>query len=148
MKIQITTQEPAIEGYVWASPQNEKFGSNFFKCWEFCMEAQCSEIYAPNILNTFSVSDIEKNIPTWAKLLKPEGTMIVGGIDVYILAKAITDRKMSLVDINNMIFPNKINSFSSANYTKTFLNSIGLKVVDININCDNFEYTVKGVKGA
>ena len=147
MKIQVTTKEPAIEGYVWASPQNEKFGQNFFKCWEFCMEAQCSEIYAPDILNVFSVADIEKVVPTWVKLLAPGGTMIIGGLDIYILAKTITQRSLSLVDINKKIFSEKISSFSSANYTKTFLNSIGLKVIDVSIDYNNFTYTVKGVKG-
>lgn len=147
MKIQVTTKDPVIEGYVWASPQNKELGPNFFKCWEFCMEAQCSEIYAPDIFDTFSVSDIEKIVPTWVKLLAPGGTITVGGTDIYILAKTIISRKISLVDINKRLFSDRINSFSSANYTKTFLSSIGLKIEDINIDYNNFIYTVKGVKG-
>lgn len=146
MKIQITTKEPAIDGYIWASPKNENLGPNFFKCWDFCMEAQCSEIYAPDILNNFTVSDIEYILPLWTKLLRPNGQLIVGGTDVYILAKAITSRKLHLVDINKKIFSEVINSFSSANYTKTYLSSLGFKISDINIDYNQFAYTVKGIK--
>lgn len=146
MKLQITTKEPAIEGYTWLSPQNDKMGPNFFKCWDFCMEAQCSEIYAPDILNYFTVSDIEYVLPLWVKLLKPNGKMIVGGIDIYVLARAINKRQLHLIDFNKKIFSEVINSFSSANYTKTFLNSIGLKVTNINIDYNQFTYTVEGIK--
>lgn len=146
MKIHVTTKDAAIDGYIWASPQNKELNSPFFKCWEFCMEAQCTELYAPNIMNHFSIEDLEKIVPIWTKLLCPGGKIIIGGLDIYILAKVITKRNKSLMQINKALFEEPIRSFSSANYTKNFLNSLGLKVYNIELNYDNFNYTVEGIK--
>ena len=148
MKIQVTLNEPNIDGYVWASPQNKDLKCEFFKCWEFCMEAQCTELYAPDILDSFSVNDIEKMVPVWAKLLCPGGKIIVGGTDFYILAKSGLRRELTLPEVNNKLFKKEMKSLTSANYTAAYLISLGFKINSIRTDLKDFTYTVEGIKSA
>lgn len=148
MKIQITPSEPSIDGYIWASPQNKEVTGEFFKCWEFCMEAQCTEIYAPDILDYFSIGNIEKIVPMWAKLLCPGGKIIIGGTDFYILAKLGLRREFDLTEINNKLFKKDVKSLTCANYTRAYLESLKFKINNVQIDSQEFAYTVEGIKGA
>ena len=109
MKIQLTFNEQPISDHIWASPFNSDLKENFYKCWEYCMEAQCVSLYGPSALNMFTVGEIEKLVPQWAKLIAPGGKMLLGGIDFYITARSGVRRSRDLLSINNLLFSKDYN---------------------------------------
>ena len=150
MKIQCTINEPQIDGYFWASLQNEKLKENFYKCWEYCMEAQCTEFYAPSILDVFTTAEIEQLIPKWAALVGPGSKITLGGTDLYVISKSALKRTKDLGTINDVIFLKNFNikSLTSAESTRKFLETLGFKINDINIDYNSCAYTVEAIKSA
>lgn len=150
MKIQLTINEPKIEGYYWASPKNEIFKNpeDFYNCWNFCMESQCTHFYAPSILDSFTTSDLEQVIPRYEKLISPGGKITIGGTDLYILSRESINRSKDLGEINNILF-NKgygIRSFTSIESTRSFLQALKFSITNIDIDYNNFNYVVEGIK--
>ena len=150
MKIQLTVNEPQIEGFKWASPANDIFKNpeDFYNCWNFCMESQCTNFYAPLILDFFLTSEIEQLLPRYAKLIMPGGKIVLGGTDLYILARESTNRSKDLGTVNNILF-NKgynIRSFTSIESTRKFLQTLNFSITKIDLDYSNFNYTVEGVK--
>ena len=152
MKIQLTVDQPAMGGYVWASPQSKelKNPAGFYNCWEYCMEGQCTHLYAPSIMDLFRTSELEKIIPRWAKLIAPNGKILLGGTDLYILAREAIRREKDLGQINDILFDKSygIQSITSAGSTREFLQSQGFLVSNVLIDYDNFTYTVEGIRDA
>lgn len=150
MRIQLTVSEPNIPGYFWASPQNTELKNpdQFYNIWEYCMEGQATEIYAPSILEIFKVTDLEQIIPEWAKLLAGGGKLILGGTDFYILAREGIRRAKDLGMLNEILFnkPHSIQSLTSVESTRKFLESLNFGINKINIDHENFGYTVEGIK--
>lgn len=150
MKIHLTIEQPAKPGYVWGCPNNTelKNAQEFFKCWEYCMEAQATEIYAPTIMDIFQTSEIEEIIPQWAKLIRPGGKILLGGTDMYILARTALSRIYDLGTLNDVLFkkPYAVQSITSAESTASFLKTVGFSIKDINIDQQSLLYTVEAVK--
>ena len=145
----MTIDQPALDGYFWASPQNDNLKEDFYKCWDQCMEAQCTEFYAPAILDIFTTADMEKIIPKWTILVRPGGKIILGGTDLYIMARAAIRRTNNLGMINNILFNRDYTptrSLTSAESTRKFLETLGFKINDINVDYSNFTYTVEAIK--
>lgn len=150
MKIQLTINEPKIDGYVWASPHNQEFKNqeDFYNCWNFCMESQCTMFYAPAILDSFTTSEIEQLLPRYEKLVQPKGKIVLGGTDLYLLCRESINRSKDLGTINNILF-NKgynIRSLTSIESTRKFLQTMNFSVTKIDIDNSNFHYTVEGIK--
>lgn len=150
MKIQLTIDQPQLDGYFWACPKNEKLDPNrkFYNCWEYCMEAQCTELYGPSILEIFTTSEIEEILPKWSRLICPNGKIVLGGTDLYILSKESLRRAKDLGSINDILFnkPYAIMSITSVESTRKFLESLNFKINNINIDYSNFCYTVEAIK--
>lgn len=150
MKIHLTVNDSKMEGFYWASPKNEEFKTpeGFYNCWNFCMESQCTNFYAPSILDSFTCSEIEKLLPRYANLVAPKGKITLGGTDLYILAKESINRSQDLGTINNILF-NKgytIRSLTSIESTRKFLQTLDFVVTKIDFDYSNFNYTVEGIK--
>jgi len=152
MKIHLTVDQPPMGGYLWGCPQNKelKNPNEFYNCWEYCMEGQCTELYAPSIMDIFRTSELEKIIPRWAKLIAPSGKILLGGVDLYILSREAIRRSKDLGQINDILFDKSygIQSITSAGSTREFLQSQGFSVSNVLIDYDNFAYTVEGIKNA
>ena len=78
---------------------------------KYCMEAQAEEINGADILDYFSTDQLEELMGIWTKSLKSGGKIILGGTDIFMLAKNVLNRSKELVDINKVLFrrPNTIN---------------------------------------
>ncbi len=150
MKIQLTIDQPNLDGYFWASPQNDKLdpAREFYNCWEYCMEAQCTELYGPSILEIFTTTELEEIIPKWAKLIPPNGKIILGGTDLYILSKEAIRRVKDIGTINELLFnkPYAVRSITSVESTREFLETLGFRINNINLSYTDFTYTVEGIK--
>jgi len=152
LKIQLTVNQPEMHGYLWASPFNEslKNPQEFFNCWEYCMDGQCTELYGPTILDIFTVGELEIIIPKWAKLIAGNGKMILGGIDFYIMAKEGLRRAKDIGTINEILFSKSygVQSITSIESTRKFMESLEFKINNICLDYENFNYTVEGIKNA
>jgi len=152
MRIQITVDQPNIPGYFWASPKNEEIKNpqEFYNIWEYCLEGQVTEIYAPSILELFKVGELEQIIPAWAKLLGPGGKLTLGGTDFYILAREGIRRAKDLGMLNEILFnkSHAIQSITSIESTRKFLESLSFGINKINLDHESFAYTVEGIKNA
>jgi len=151
MKIFLTVNEPNIDGgFFWGCPNNSsiKNPQEFYKCGEYCMEGQCTELYAPNILDIFQINEIESYIPYWAKLIPKGGKITLGGTDFYIAARNGLRRAKSLGDVNKILFskPYAIQSLTSSESTVNFLKSLNFYITNISIDDNTFNYVVEGVK--
>ena len=114
------------------------------------MEGQCTHLYAPSIMDLFRTPELEKIIPRWAKLIAPNGKILLGGTDLYILCREAIRREKDLGQINDILFEKSygIQSITSAGSTREFLQSQGFLVSNILIDYDNFTYTVEGIRDA
>ncbi len=115
---------------------------------DYCLEAQAELIYGPDILDCFSTSELENLLPIWTKSLRVGGKIIIGGTDIYILAKNTINRTKELVDINEILFNRdyQLKSLTSIESTKEFLTSLGFAISDINLNYETCTYYVEAYK--
>lgn len=150
MKIQLTANQPQIKGYYWASPENKEFKNpeEFYNCWNFCMESQCTVFYAPLILDMFATPEIEQLIPRYGRLIKKGGKIILGGTDIYLLAQSAISRSKDLGTINNILFAKgyNIRSLTSIESTRKFLQTLNFAITKIDIDNSNFNYTIEAIK--
>ena len=149
MKIHLTIEQPAKNGYVWASPENTELkATEFFNCWEYCSEAQCTHLYAPTILEIFRTNEIEEILPKWATLIPPGGKITLGGTDLYMVARSAIRRDKDLGTINDMLFQKQyaVQSITSNESTAKFLRSLNFKITNMNLDEDSCMYVVEGIK--
>lgn len=149
MKIHLTVEQPCKNGYVWASPENTDLKvSDFYNCWEFCMESECTHLYAPTILEIFRTSEIEEILPKWASLIRKDGKITIGGTDLYLLSRQAIRRDKDLGSLNDMLFhkPYAVQSITSTESTAKFLRNLGFKIVNMELDENNCTYVVEGIK--
>ena len=115
---------------------------------KYCLEAQAELIFGPEVLDYFSTSELENLVPIWAKSLRVGGKIVLGGTDLYILAKNAVNREKELVDINEILFNrnNELKSLTSIESTKDFLVSLGFSISNINLSYDTCTYYVEAYK--
>jgi hypothetical protein len=115
---------------------------------KYCLEAQAELIFGPEVLDYFSTSELENLVPMWAKSLRVGGKIVLGGTDLYILAKNAINREKELVDINEILFNrnNELKSLTSIESTKDFLVSLGFSISNINLSYDTCTYYVEAYK--
>ena len=113
---------------------------------KYCMEAQAEEIEGPDILDLFSTDELEQLMGVWEKALKVGGKIILGGTDIFLLSKNIINRKIELVDINNILYGSPKKSITSIESTKEFLISLGFEISNIEFDYDKCLYFVEAYK--
>jgi hypothetical protein len=115
---------------------------------KYCMEAQADEIYGPQVLDYFSTDELEELMPLWAKALRVDGKITIGGTELFILCKNAVNRNKELAEINNILFgrTNAIKSITSIESTKEFLSSLGFTISNVNLNYESCLYSVEAYK--
>lgn len=150
MKIQLTIDQPARDGYIYASPQNpdKNIAENFLELEKFAHACQCSHIYAPEIIDALTFSDIPAHLSKWANLLAPNGKILVGGTDAYLLAKSIISRDITMGQINTLLFnrPYFIRTISSIEYIKNLFLEMSLTISNISIDYSVSSFIVEATK--
>lgn len=150
MKIHLTVDQPCMNGYIWASPENKELKCEFYNCWEFCVEGQCTDLYAPSILDAFKTSDLEKLMPMWVHTVRAGGRITLGGTDFYILSKEGLNRSKDIGVINEILFNRdyQLRSLTSIESLRGFFNKCNCKINNIILDNDNFKYTIEAIKNA
>lgn len=150
MKIQLTIDQPPRDGYFYASPSNpdKNVSDNFLDLQKFARACQCSHIYAPAILDALTFEDIPKHLSKWVSLLEPNGKILVGGTDAYLLAKLIISRGITMGQINSLLFnkPFFIRAITSIEYIKTLFLQMNLEITNIGADYSVSSFIVEATK--
>jgi hypothetical protein len=115
-----------------------------------CLPAQATEILALDILDFLPVGIIDSTIQHWSSRLHHRGIITIGGVDVYQVALALTNRNIDEKTANELIYGQGLgtwsrkNSMTSLPRLKTLLQSLGLKISDMSTH--NLRYIVKAVR--
>ena len=150
MKIQLTIDQPTRDGYFYASPLNpdENIAKDFLDLGKFAHACQCSHIYAPEIIDALTFEDIQTHLAKWVNLLEPNGKILIGGTDAYLLAKSIISRELSMGQINSLLFrrPYFIRAITSVEYIKGIFLQMGLEISNISIDYSVSSFIVEATK--
>lgn len=106
MKAFITTNEPEIGGYLYISPLK---GHNYNNLTNVIDDNECSEILAPNAINYIPFNQLQKTVEHWITRLSHGGKLIIGGFDLYEVAKRIVRAELH-TDMANFILYGPSNS--------------------------------------
>lgn len=139
MKIQISkNEESQVEGYeqVLVSDNNLNL--------DHLSDNECSFILANEILDSFSLDRILGLMKILVGKLRLNGTLVVGGTDLRLFCKSVTNQSMSFIDASDMIAVSQ--SMTSLAEVKKVVESMGLSVVSTNISGIHFELTTKRTK--
>ncbi len=148
MKIHITLDDPAREGYFWASPKNILFDGDYTRLDKYCYIGQCEEIYAPGFLDYLEYEKIPDVISSWVNILKRGGKLIIGGIDSYIMAKLYISRNIPINKLNNIYFGREllVKSFNSVEDIKGLLFEANMTIDTISLNAIDPQFVIEAHK--
>ena len=148
MKIHITLNEPAIEGYFHASPKNLLFDGDYSKLDKYCYVGQCDEIYAPAFLDYLEYEKIPNVIASWVSLLRMGGKLIVGGLDSYIVTKLYISRNIDQNKINDLFFGKEflVKSLNSIQDIKELLIGLNMSIYTIDVDVPESRFVIEAHK--
>ena len=98
---------------------------------------ECVEVQAPVALDFIVYPELNDFITSLASKVRKGGIMVLGGVDAYMLSRAINDDSISIEQINNHVYSRK--SLTDVNTTKDFLLSMGFEVLSVHLNGINYE---------
>jgi len=104
---------------------------------------ECQEILANDVLDNFSIDKVGECITSLVNKLRLGGTIVVGGKDVRLFAKAVLNNGISEIEASEIV--NSCQSMSSINDIVPVLQNLGLKI--INTNVAGIHYEVKASRG-
>ena len=104
---------------------------------------ECQEILANDVLDNFSIDKVGECITSLVNKLRLGGTIVVGGKDVRLFAKAVLNNGISEIEASEIV--NSCQSMSSINDVIPVLQHLGLKI--INTNVAGIHYEVKASRG-
>lgn len=99
MKVFITISEPSIEGYTYISPLLGHYLNDISNIVE---THECTEILAPSIINYLPLNQLQQAITNWVSKLRHGGKIILGGYDIYEVAKRIVRGEIE-TDLANVL---------------------------------------------
>ena len=104
---------------------------------------ECQEILANDVLDNFSIDKVGECITSLVNKLRLGGTIVVGGKDVRLFAKAVLNNGISEIEASEIV--NSCQSMSSIKDVIPVLQHLGLKI--INTNVAGIHYEVKASRG-
>lgn len=147
MRIQLTTTEEQMDGYFWASPKNKKFSGDFNNLSGYCRNAQCLEIYGPDILDYIEPSKINEVLGHYSNLLRSGSKITVGGTDPYLLSKELCNRHINGAEYNYIIYGRPgVCGLHPIPAIKQILQNAQIKINDISVIYKDAMYCIEGTK--
>tara|TARA_R100000008_G_scaffold86093_1_gene77881 strand:- start:13010 stop:13426 length:417 start_codon:yes stop_codon:yes gene_type:complete len=132
MKIHVIKMEQeAIEGY-----KKVLVSDNYINFMDIS-DNECTEILANDVLDSFYLSNIRDCIVSLVSKLRLGGKLIIGGKDLRLFCKSVINGAIEEADGAQLI--QSINSMSSLNEIKPFIESLGLKVLNTQLAGIHFE---------
>lgn len=141
----MTINEKRMKDHLWLDPLNDQFDQNYGKAIEKLVDGEPKSFYAPEMLNYFPWENFKMLFEVINKKLRRGGTILIGGIEPYILSKKLVSRELSLDKFNKIIFPTYQNTVSLPEAKKLLL-SHNYDINDISIDYNTYNYTIEATK--
>jgi len=141
MKIYITHDDNTIEGFTTVTlDQVDVISKKFYK-------NQLNQIYAPTILNYIDFNKTTQFLSELLSLVKNGGTILVGGIDSSILCNSHNRMRITVSELNSLLFSKspQIKSLSSLTQVKNFFLD-STRIEDICVDDNECRFTIKVTK--
>ena len=141
MKIYITHDDNTIEGFTTVTlDQVDVISKKFYK-------NQLNQIYAPTILNYIDFNKTTQFLSELLSLVKNGGTILVGGIDSSILCNSHSRMRITVSELNSLLFSRspQIKSLSSLTKVKNFFLDT-TRIEDICVDDNECRFTIKVTK--
>ena len=138
MKVNIICGGHALTGYVNIDPlaKNEpnKIAADFGNLDSLIHDSEATEILASEVIQYIPFNSVPKVLENWAKKLRINGRISVGGYDVTEACKSYANKTCSLEDLNFLLdgypsTPLAISSAISMSFIRNILESFGLKIL-------------------
>ena len=116
----------------------------------FVDDAEAEAIIAYDVINFLPRESMISTIEHWVKKLRHGGSIIVGGIDSCAIARDVVASKISLQDLNILLYGSEIPNWDVRRNIFTMqslvdhLKSLGLKIVKSRI--DKYEIAVEAMR--
>ena len=132
MKVHVVNkEEDHIKGYEQVEITDQ--GLNLDKY----SDNECSFILASDCLDLLSYENIQNSIVAMRKKMRIGSTLVIGGTDIRIFARAIINESIDLPTANTMLCDKK--SFSDVNSISDMLSGLGLTIVTTKISGVHYE---------
>lgn len=145
MKIQMTINEKKLPDHLWLDPSNPEFDQNYGKAIEVLEDGEPTLFYAPQFLNYIAWPNLQQLFGLMHKKLRKGGSIVLGGVEPYVLSKKLVSREISIDTYNKILFPYYVNLIPLPD-AKMLFQQYKYKIEDINLNYDTYQYTVRAVK--
>ncbi len=101
----------------------------------------CESIFAPDILDSYSIDNHQPLMGLLVKKLRLGGSMVVGGTNMSSFCKSFTNGVMSEQDCSNVV--TKAISMTSPLSVEKIARTLGLEIESVSIDGLHFELKVK-----
>ncbi len=105
MKINISINKPALNGYLNLSPmggENQCVGQ-ITNLNGLAEDAECTEILADDILDFIPSNEILNVLRHYTSKLRHGGKLTIGGTDLHSLCQAIVTKQLNCVEANHLL---------------------------------------------
>ena len=132
MKIHIVDKaEDHVQGYEKVEITDDGFNLSKYS------DNECSFILASDCLDLVEYDNIQNSILSLRKKMRIGSTLVVGGTDIRLLARAITSGSIDTATANLLIQQKK--SCSDVNSISKILTELGLKIVTTKVSGLHYE---------
>lgn len=111
MKVNLTfNSRERLPGYITIDPFYDPAGhegvivGDIYNFDKHVLDGEAEEIRAIDILSYFSPKLVDDIFAYWLKKLAFGGTIVIGGVEPYLLAKQLVTRAISVPDLNDILF--------------------------------------------
>lgn len=105
---------------------------------------ECEVILAADVLDSFTCASVEQLVAALVTKLRLNGEIILGGTDIRLFAKALTNGLITLEDASNVI--TNVHSMTNIEKTREVLIGAGLEVQSAHLDGIHYEVKAKRVK--
>jgi|TARA_Y100000593_G_C4229372_1_gene296154 hypothetical protein len=138
VKVNIICGGHAITGYVNIDPlaknEPDKIAADFGNLDNLIHDSEATEILATEVVQYIPFTSVPKVLENWAKKLRINGKISVGGYDATEACKSYANKTCSLEDLNILLYgdpstPIANSSAISMPFIKNILENLGLKIL-------------------
>ena len=116
----------------------------------FVDNAEAEAIIAYDVINFLPKDSMISILEHWTKKLRHGGSIVIGGVDCYAIARDIVANKISLQDLNVILYGSEVPSWDirrnifTAQSLVDHLKELGLKIVKSRL--DKYEIVVEAIR--
>lgn len=136
MKLQLLNRDrQEIEGYKVINVTDAKLNLSEI------VDNQCEQIFAPDIVDSFPLQNVQELISGIVSKLRLGGEIIIGGTDIRLFSKAVANGVMPYGDASTAISLSL--SMSTPDMIAEVLQALNLKIENIHMNGIHYEVKAK-----